>query len=273
MPYELVRLLNSDHPYRYDGTSFGGTKLWTPAQITTALWLDADSPSSITLNGSTVSQWNDKSGNGRHATQATAANQPAYSATGFNGKPAVAFDGINDYIVTNAADYSVGAIFLVYKLNGFSSNRQIYSCRTSPNAILAAASDISFALGCAEYNATKVANFAANSSYAALNGNQVNTADFNNYLAGALTDTNWTINTNQADSATAAFSGTKTFVLGCDIFSSSRVANVNIAEMVICQTVLSTSDRQRAEGYLAWKWNTQASLPADHPYKSLPPTA
>jgi hypothetical protein len=55
-----------------------GAVAWTPAQIPTSLWLDATDTSTITLNGSTVSQWNDKSGNGRNATQATAANQPAW---------------------------------------------------------------------------------------------------------------------------------------------------------------------------------------------------
>jgi hypothetical protein len=42
------------------------------------MWLDAADASTIVLNGSTVSQWSDKSGNGRHAVQATAANQPAW---------------------------------------------------------------------------------------------------------------------------------------------------------------------------------------------------
>lgn len=51
---------------------------WTPAQISTALWLDAADASTITLNGTTVSQWNDKSGNGRNAVQVTAASQPVY---------------------------------------------------------------------------------------------------------------------------------------------------------------------------------------------------
>lgn len=65
------------------------TNPWTPALLgaSLALWLDADDASTITLNGSNVSQWDDKSGNNRHASQATAANQPAYLTTGFNGKP------------------------------------------------------------------------------------------------------------------------------------------------------------------------------------------
>lgn len=62
---------------------FGGGRLWTPELLSTALWLDATDASTITLNGTTVSQWNDKSGNGRNATQSTAANQPTY-VTGQN---------------------------------------------------------------------------------------------------------------------------------------------------------------------------------------------
>ena len=29
---------------------------------------------------------------------------------------------------------------------------------------------------------------------------------------------------------------------------------------------------QLMEGYLAWKWGVQGSLPANHPYKSAAPT-
>ena len=65
--------------------------MWNPSELgaSLALWLDAEDTSTITLNGSNVSQWDDKSGNGRHVSQATAANQPAYLATGFNSKPVV----------------------------------------------------------------------------------------------------------------------------------------------------------------------------------------
>ena len=46
---------------------------WTPASITTAVWYDADNAASITKDGSNfVSQWNDLSGNARHATQPAA---------------------------------------------------------------------------------------------------------------------------------------------------------------------------------------------------------
>jgi hypothetical protein len=70
------------------------------------LWLDVANTSSLTFNGSTVSQVNDLSGNGFHATQGTANNQPTYQATGLNNKPTLYFDS-TDSLLSSAtiADY------------------------------------------------------------------------------------------------------------------------------------------------------------------------
>ena len=62
-----------------------------------AAWYDASDTASITLNGNAVSQWSDKSDAGRHLTQGTANNQPAYTAT-VNGRNAITFDGDNDVL-------------------------------------------------------------------------------------------------------------------------------------------------------------------------------
>lgn len=58
-----------------------------------ALWLDANDSSTITLNSTTVSEWRDKSGNARHAAQATAALQPTFTANAVNGKSALTLTG------------------------------------------------------------------------------------------------------------------------------------------------------------------------------------
>jgi hypothetical protein len=52
---------------------------------------------------------------------------------------------------------------------------------------------------------------------------------------------------------------------------SQQAANIDIAEIVFYQSALSLSNRQTIEGYLAWKWGLQASLPIDHPYKNSAP--
>jgi hypothetical protein len=38
--------------------------IWTPAAMTTQLWLDADDADTITQTGSDIDQWDDKSGSG-----------------------------------------------------------------------------------------------------------------------------------------------------------------------------------------------------------------
>jgi hypothetical protein len=56
---------------------------WTPASLGSSLglWLDASDAASITSSSGLVSQWNDKSGNGRHATQPTTGSRPTYTGT------------------------------------------------------------------------------------------------------------------------------------------------------------------------------------------------
>ena len=87
------------------------------------LWLDASDSSTVTLNGSAVSQWGDKSGNGFHFSQSTANNQPAYTGS-INGRSAISFDGVNDGLdrtgVTNAniADTTGACAFAVYEISG-----------------------------------------------------------------------------------------------------------------------------------------------------------
>jgi len=71
-----------------------------------ALWLDASDSSTITLNGATVSQWRDKSGNGRNLSEATANNQPTMST--MNGKSALSFDGVNDSLTNSSTLMAVG---------------------------------------------------------------------------------------------------------------------------------------------------------------------
>ena len=71
---------------------------WTPASITTALWLDAADASTITI-ATGVSQWNDKSGNGWNATQVTSANQPTPGVDG--GVNCLSFDGNDSMTLGN----------------------------------------------------------------------------------------------------------------------------------------------------------------------------
>ena len=71
----------------------GGVKPFSPASLSPALWLDASDTATITASSGSVSQWSDKSGNGRHVTQATAANQPTTGTRTQNALNVLDFDG------------------------------------------------------------------------------------------------------------------------------------------------------------------------------------
>ena len=81
-----------------DRASSGGGDSWSPTDIPgLKLWLDASDTSTITHSGGSVSQWNDKSGNGYHATQGTGANQPTTNTRTINSRNVIDFDGTNKY--------------------------------------------------------------------------------------------------------------------------------------------------------------------------------
>ena len=61
-----------------------------------ALWLRADQ--GVLVSGPGVSQWTDRSGNGRHAVQAVAAKQPLFVRNSGGARPAVRFDGVDDFL-------------------------------------------------------------------------------------------------------------------------------------------------------------------------------
>ena len=75
------------------------------------IWLDANDATTLTVASGKVSQWNDKSGTGVNVTQATSANQPAYTTNQINGMPIIQTDGSSTYL---------GGTFAVNGLNQIS---------------------------------------------------------------------------------------------------------------------------------------------------------
>lgn len=72
---------------------------WNPALLGTSLlgWWDAERADLITQAGGAVSSWKDVVA-GYNAIQATGASKPAYSATGFNSRPGITPDGVDDFL-------------------------------------------------------------------------------------------------------------------------------------------------------------------------------
>lgn len=85
------------------------------------VWLDAGAGVTVDENGA-VSAWNDQSGNGNNATQATAARQPLLAANQLNGNSVIRFDGVNDILQIVAPSSMVGLeFFTMYVVGRYNS--------------------------------------------------------------------------------------------------------------------------------------------------------
>ena len=246
---------------------FAATEPWTPAEITTELWLDAADASTITESVGVVSQLDDKSGNARNVAQATEANRPTLLANGIGGKPSLQFDGVDDYLINAAVGLPLGSsarsLFVVYR----------------PLVLTGANSVVSQG----EYNST--------GQWFALQFRQTPSGD--PYFAGFNADlSSGDAITLDSKIAGVTYNGTNAILYKNGTLKSSAARTLNttgntvsvgssplqefanglIGEIVMTSSVLSTLDRQRVEGYLAHKWGLTANLPADHPYKTVGPT-
>ncbi|OFY20727.1 MAG: hypothetical protein A2W98_01280 [Bacteroidetes bacterium GWF2_33_38] len=61
-------------------------------------WLRADKIASNPADGTTITQWDDQSGNNWHATIGAGINEPTFESGILNGKPILRFDGTQDYM-------------------------------------------------------------------------------------------------------------------------------------------------------------------------------
>ena len=249
--------------------------LWTPAQISTAAWYDASDSSTITLSGSNVTQWNDKSGNGRNVSQAVSSSQP--SITTFNGLNALNFDGTNDFLGNTTTSITSGTyngqfnVFYVATRVGTTGGTIL----TERSSTLVGTSLF--------YQVTGIPYISSDGLNVASN-NVINTSTFNAFgNAGNIVshqhvlgsrDNFWLNGTSQTVTA-----GTASSITGPAGFRvGNREGTVGfpwsglIMEIIVSLDNLTTTNRQQIEGYLAWKWGLVANLPSDHPYKNSPPT-
>ncbi|MFM5962620.1 MAG: hypothetical protein ACKOQ2_36645 [Dolichospermum sp.] len=227
-----------------------GKKLWTPAQISTDLWLDAADSSTIILNGSTVSQWRDKSGNERHATQATAANQPVYQATGLNGRPTIGFDGTNDALLSSFSLALPATVIVLFRVNLYKNHGVIYGNRTSNTLGL-------------HTSASALYNFDGSGLH--MLSTTLTTTPIMVASAWSSSQIQSHVNGGNAFTFSTSNPNFTGLVIG-DASIGSQTLNGSISEIVI-----TSANRQLIEGYLAWKWGLTANLPDNHPFKFNPP--
>ena len=246
--------------------------VWNPSMISTALWLDAADASTISQSSGAVSQWNDKSGNSRHAT-ATSTERPTYSATSFNSKQGLTFNGTSNVMQANAlapvlddndtpfsayvaVNFSTGSVLALGSTANSNPLHRIIAIDSPPSGI-----SIRRDTGLTIASVT-------GSSFASAN----------HLLGVVFTGTSATLYKNGTQDATGSLNvGTldtlDRFAIGAQVRSTTAsYMTGTVSEIIINSTAISTDTRQRVEGYLAHKWGLTANLPSDHPYKTVGPT-
>lgn len=237
---------------------------WTPADITTQLWLDADDAGTITLNAG-LFQWADKSGNSRHATQGTASAQPSLTSAALGGRDVLTFDATDDLLAVDL-DFLAGvshSAFIVTKTTTYSN---IYGAATQNSGAN------SLHVGFRDAGSYRM-NYWANDWYPGIASPFVaNEANLLNFV--------WTNNTSKQIYANAVSQGVSNQqgTIGT-MAGGGRIGRTtnhpfyggDIAEIVMITGAVDPADKERMEGYLAHKWGLQNKLPEGHAYKTEAP--
>ena len=233
------------------------------------LWLDATDSSTLTLSGSNVTQWRDKSGNAANAT--ASGNGLFYTQSAINSNYAVLLPGNSPYVYFTGASISgtiYNAVFIVATtISGITQYARLFSFGgssdynsignmvidwNSPGGIIIERNQIiTPSTNPLVYSTPFITStvISGTSALGYINGS--------NTLTGTTTSTNFTYSQYELGSYTG-FSAYSWFGY--------------VGEVIVYNSLISDPQRQQVEGYLAWKWGLKASLPSSHPYKLFPPS-
>jgi hypothetical protein len=248
--------------------------LWTPADISTELWLDASDAATVTEISGAISQWDDKSTNGRNATQATAVNQPGYVLAEQNGLNVVRLDGTDDFFnLGTGLDWMAGESHVAFAVLKNDNYTNLYGAANGSSA----GGSLHVGFTGSKASITYRINFWGNDYYPPITANYV-AGDYNfirwSWQKGADKSVYANAKLEQAGGNPA---GTIAAMAG-----GGRIANVvsdagqgvldaDLGELVFLKGNPSQDTIEKMEGYLAWKWGQQANLPSGHAYENAAP--
>lgn len=247
----------------------GGT--WTPADITTLAWYDANDADTITEVSGDVSQWDDKSGNLRHVAQTSGTRKPTYT-TG-----QISFDGTADYLFNSTPFmygngtidvYTVSSVFAASDKRFMSEGNSgddlpMYTMQTKSGA-----GDVMSAFIRNDAGSIRLtgATLSASSAF----------DDTKNLYQWGDTGSQFQGRVNADDLQTAAY--TRSGVFTADRFAIGallRIGSASYIDAVINEIVITSNlgdtDREKVEGYLAHTHGIAGNLPIGHTYKSAAP--
>lgn len=253
---------------------------WVPTDAASAPqgWSRARDVAALTLSGAAVDAWA-VGGSVGGSLVGTVGQRPTYSLTGFGGRPGVTFDGTSNTLDgdlnLNYLRNVVGSTIAMaaQTLDSVGTRRAVNVC-TASNVVtrmgLRQGAGVMQVIGTGGGDAEAftsldfgtptldpavyvgLINHAADTALGSINGVAT---------SGAFVSTGSTSDTASARRRIgAAVNGDADFWTG------------PLAEFIIWGIALGTTDRQKAEGYLAWANRTVGALDSAHPHKLFPPT-
>lgn len=232
---------------------------------TLAVWLNPADTSTLTYNGSTISQINDASGNGRHFVQSTAASQPG--TTTVNGRNALLFDGKWMRQTALSAYANRTTILVVRRDTGTNPTAfgAVFGYRSSASAVSGVSnSDVFFILRADSASSGTPTGFDTGTT--ATVAAWANGASSTLQAGASLTQRFATCPLTTAGSlailsvnTTQTGSGNKMPLLGVEGNSATRTYIMTLCEVLIYSDELGTTARRAVEAYLSKKWNITVS--------------
>jgi hypothetical protein len=255
-------------------TQLSGLQIWLDASDSSTLY-DATTGGSLVAADGTVKRWEDKSGNSRHATEAT--NGPARKTAIQGGKDVLRFDGSNDLLsvanstetfkFVHSADSTVFLVFSTASANPEKQQNVIATFNTSSaqvgfriavNDASPANDDIFIVIAKGELAQFPLSNTAsggfASGTFAVAsfvnrptNAVAANRSSFRRNSGSAVTNNSSTVAVSTSNSQANLTIGVAP-VLNIGFFDG------DICEIIIYNSALSDANRTLVENYLLAKW-------------------
>ena len=259
---------------RLDNPVKTGLQLWlkADAMFPTNEWSDKHgTPIGDTALGG-GGAWKDFSGNGRDAVQTVAASKPRWLMGGMGGQPYIRFYG-NDYLEIPHSPFLNSEEFTVFTVSTTHQTPDGYviSSQDATNEGYALLFNYSGAYKQKTEWGDTTSGAALQAVNAGANGANIHVMKFEDTDADAQTDS-LNLRRNGHDITTRSGiditpSGTAAFTIGRDRISSGHYLVGGVAEILVYNRALTSSEVHQVEGYLSRKYNV--NLPGSHTYSGI----
>ena len=250
---------------------------WLPTRIASLqLWLDAADQNSMTLSGTSLTQWNDKSGLGNNVLNSYISGTLTYGTNNISSGSSSYFYAPVDSRRSTASNLQV---FIIYRwLNSTAGTNQGLwgdddgGWNRLQLLSFPATSQDAYGLSLGAANAANVATTTNTSNILGTSNTIIYHASYNGYTTNGsfvfLNGTTAATFTDTAPSPQTSLTNTWFSAIGPN---NDLPSQIRFSEILMYNTTLTDAQRQQLEGYFAWKWGLKTSLPAGHPFSLLAP--